>query len=422
VTDRLSARRRIGDAMRSNWRDEVRGALTYRALAVAEADPRRRDILIRLAEAEERHAGMWEDHLRALGETPPDRAAVGLGEAIPQDAPDSRTAWLRRLEADEGRDAERYRQLLGLLPVGPLRSAVERMAADELGHAETLGRLTAGEGPAAAASDAAATPAAPLPASPAASAPDPPPSRPGPRGIDPRAALAEMLTRERWHVRSATGWIGDAIYGANDGLGAIFGIVAGVAGYTGGSHLVVISGVAGMLASALSMGSGAYLASRAQDEVHAAEVARERRELTESPAEEREELVLFYQLKGLSEQEARDVVAGLARSPQAMLASLAQEELGINLAEHPSALLSAGTSSLATALGAIVPVIPFFFLQGAAALLVAAGVSLLAHFAVGALKTLVTARSWVASGLEMTIVGAVEGAITFGLGILLRAA
>lgn len=441
MPDQLAARRRIADAMRANWRDEVRGALTYRALAAAETDPRRRDILIRLAEAEERHAGMWEDHMRELGETPPDRAAITLDEGVPRDAPDAREAWLRRLEADEGRDAEKYRQLLGLLPAGPLRGAVERMAADEVGHAETLGQLTAGDGHAAPGSaatpDAAAanaTPAAPLvpnlappasaptPGSATSPAAGPTPARPGRRGIDPKAALAEMMSRERWHVHGATGWIGDAIYGANDGLGAIFGIVAGVAGYTGGSHLVVISGLAGMLASALSMGSGAYLATRAEDEVHAAEVERERRELTESPAEEQEELTLFYQLKGLSEPEARDVVARLSRSPEAMLRSLAQEELGINLEEHPNALLSAGSSALATAVGAIIPVIPFFFLQGTAALLVAAGVSLLAHFVVGALKTLVTSRSWLASGLEMTIVGAIEGAITFGLGVLLRGA
>jgi VIT1/CCC1 family predicted Fe2+/Mn2+ transporter len=246
------------------------------------------------------------------------------------------------------------------------------------------------------------------------------PPAPRGRGVDPRAALAEMLGRERWHARGATGWIGDAIYGANDGLGAIFGIVAGVAGYTGGgSHLVVVSGLAGMLASALSMGSGAYLATKAEAEVRAAEVGRERRELEESPAEEQEELALFYQLKGLSEAEARDVVARMARRPEAMLRTHVQEELGISMEEEPNALLAAGSSTLATAVGAIIPVVPFFFMQGTPAILVAAAVSLAAHFAVGALKTRITARNWVESGLEMTIVGAIEGAITYGLGVLL---
>ena len=411
-----SARTKIVEAMRSNWRDEVRGALTYRALAEVEPDARRRGILIKLAEAEERHTALWEQHLHELGEEPPDRAEVRMAD----EAPD-----LQQLEADEGRDAEKYRQLLGLLPAGPLRHEVEAMAADEVGHAESLAALTgaaaggslppvAGKPP-----HAAAVPGAPAPIAAGT------PARPivpqaGRRGIDPQAAITEMVRRERWHVRGATGWIGDAIYGANDGLGAIFGIVAGVAGYTGGgSHLVVVSGLAGMLASALSMGSGAYLASKAEGEVHEAEVAKEKRELEESPAEEAEELALFYQLKGLSEAEARDVVARLARRPESMLRSLAQEELGINVDEKPAALQSAASSSIATAIGAIIPVIPFFFLQGTAAILAAAAISLVAHFVVGALKTIITARSWVESGLEMTIVGAIEGVITYGLGVLL---
>jgi VIT1/CCC1 family predicted Fe2+/Mn2+ transporter/rubrerythrin len=414
-----AARRKIVDAMRSNWRDEVRGARTYRALAAAEPDPRRRDILIRLAEAEERHARMWEQHMREVGETPPDAATVEAEPAAGGD-PEARAALLHRLEADEGRDAEKYRQLLGLLPTGPLRRAVESMAADELGHAESLGHLTAGGGDATQA--AAATPARPIVETGETTSVATPDGSASPhrRGIDPRAALSEMLGRERWHVHGATGWMGDAIYGANDGLGAIFGIVAGVAGYTGGgSHLVVVSGLAGMLASALSMGSGAYLATKAEGEVHAAEVGRERRELEESPSEEQEELALFYQLKGLSEAEAKAVVAQLARRPEAMLRSLAQEELGINIEEEPNPLLAASSSAIATAIGAIIPVIPFFFLSGTAAILVAAAVSLIAHFMVGALKTLVTSRSWIESGLEMTIVGAIEGAITYGLGVLL---
>jgi VIT1/CCC1 family predicted Fe2+/Mn2+ transporter len=240
---------------------------------------------------------------------------------------------------------------------------------------------------------------------------------------DPGSALNRLLGRERWHVTSSSGWIGDAIYGANDGLGAIFGIVSGVAGYTNGSgHLVAISGLAGMIASALSMGSGAYLAAKSEGEVHQAEIAREKRELEESPDEEREELALFYQLKGLSEQESHDLVARLAEKPDVMLQTMVQEELGLTADSAPNPLVSAVSSSAATAVGAIIPVIPFFFMHGLAAVLVAAIISLIAHFVVGALKTLVTARNWIASGLEMTVVGAIEGLITFGLGRLLAGA
>lgn len=412
-----STRGRIIAEMRRNWRDEVEGARTYRDLAAREPDAHRRDILIRLAEAEERHATLWEQHLRDLGAEAPDRAAVPsrlAGGGAERD----QAAWLRQLEADEARDAEKYRRLLGLLPAGPVRQAVESMATDELGHADRLGALNrpgAGSGeqgpPGSAGPGTGGAGAALAAPDKAARAPD---------RINPRAALEGILARERWHVTGTAGWIGDAIYGANDGLGAIFGIVAGVAGYTGGgSHLVVVSGLAGMMASALSMGSGAYLASKSEGEVHEAEIERERQELVEAPEEEMEELQLFYQLKGLSEAEAKDVVRRLSRQPDVMLRSLVQEELGLNAEAKPNPVRAAVSSSVATAIGAIIPVIPFFFLHGTPAILVAAGVSLAAHFVVGALKTIVTSRSWAASGLEMTIVGAIEGAITYGLGVLL---
>src|SRR5262249_3695650 len=115
----------------------------------------------------------------------------------------------------------------------------------------------------------------------------------------PRSALDTILHRERWHVHGS-GWVGDAIYGVNDRLGAVFGIVSGMAGYTGGSEVVLAAGLAGTLASALSMGSGAYLAAKAQREVYESEIARERQEIDENPEEELVELELFYQLKGFS--------------------------------------------------------------------------------------------------------------------------
>lgn len=377
----MVADQRVIDAMLRNWRDEVEGASTYRALAAGEPDAHRKSILIRLAEAEERHARQWEQHLAAVGTLPPDRTQV-RSKLESAHRTMGREEWLRRLEADEQQDVGKYRDLLSWLPEGEVRQSVAMMAQEEAGHAQSLAALV--------------------------------------HAGDPGSALRRMLGRERWHVTSSSGWIGDAIYGANDGLGAIFGIVSGVAGYTNGAgHLVVVSGLAGMIASALSMGSGAYLAAKSQGEVHEAEIAREKRELEESPAEEQEELALFYQLKGLSEQESRDLAARLAEKPDVMLRTLVQEELGLTASSAPNPAVAAVSSSVATAVGAMIPVIPFFFLQGLDAVLVAAVISLLAHFVVGALKTIVTARSWIMSGLEMTLVGAIEGAITFALGRVL---
>jgi VIT1/CCC1 family predicted Fe2+/Mn2+ transporter len=226
-----------------------------------------------------------------------------------------------------------------------------------------------------------------------------------------------MLHRERWHKRGG-GWLGHAIYGANDGLGAVFGIVSGVAGATGAnSHVVLISGLAAMLASALSMGSGAYLATKSEREVYEAEIERERGEIEEDPEEEQEELSLMYQLKGFSEEEANLLATRLSEQPEQFLRTMAHEELGLSEESFPNPWTSAFSAMVSTALGAFIPIIPFFFLGGFLAIIIAAIISLAAHFAVGAAKTLVTGRSWFHSGTEMTVVGAIEAVITFALGV-----
>src|SRR5205807_9841378 len=121
-----------------------------------------------------------------------------------------------------------------------------------------------------------------------------------------RDRLDRILGRERWH-RTGGGWISGAIYGANDGLAAVFGIVAGVSGATGGSSSVLTAGLAGAIASALAMATGAFLAERSEAEVGAANIERERQEIAEHPDEEKEELSLFYQLKGIDEKTADEL-------------------------------------------------------------------------------------------------------------------
>ena len=148
-----------------------------------------------------------------------------------------------------------------------------------------------------------------------------PPSAPA------QARLDRILGREKWH-EAGSGWMSGAIYGANDGLAAVFGIVTGVSGATGGSHFVLTAGVAGAVASALSMATGAFLAERSELEVAAANVEHERREIAEHPDEEREELSLFYQLKGLDEATADALAAEQSKDPDAMLRLLTVEELG----------------------------------------------------------------------------------------------
>src|SRR5207247_1696141 len=124
----------------------------------------------------------------------------------------------------------------------------------------------------------------------------------------PRTALDAILKRERWHGRGGS-WVADAIYGANDGLGAVFGIVSGVAGATSNQqHYILVAGLAGTLASTLSMGAGAYLAAKSEAEVYEAEISRERAEVEENPEEEIEEMSLFYKLKGLASDGSHNIV------------------------------------------------------------------------------------------------------------------
>jgi predicted membrane protein (TIGR00267 family) len=172
-----------------------------------------------------------------------------------------------------------------------------------------------------------------------------------------------------------------------------------------------------MLASALSMGSGAYLAAKSEREIYEAEFAREREAVEFNEAEAREVLSLSYQIRGLPPEEADRFVEHLAKDESQFVRTLAQERLNTTEEGLRKPLTSAISGALSTAIGATIPVIPFFFLNGYPAVIVAAIVSLVAHFVVGAAKSLITIRSWWTSGLEMTFVGALEGVVTYLIGI-----
>ena len=150
-------------------------------------------------------------------------------------------------------------------------------------------------------------------------------------------------------------------------------------------------------------------------------MARERDAIAMNAPEARELLSLYYQVKGLPEADAINMVNHIANDPEQLLRALASERLGASEEALSNPIVSAFSGALSTAIGAAIPIIPFFFMHGIPAVIAAAVVSLIAHFAVGASKSLITIRSWWASGMEMTIVGAVEGAVTYGIGLLLGA-
>ena len=178
-----------------------------------------------------------------------------------------------------------------------------------------------------------------------------------------------MLAKRAQGRKQPGSWIGDAIYGVNDGLGAIFGIVSGVSGATMGdpaqtSHYVLLAGISGLIASALSMGSGAYLAAKSEREIYDAEITREREAIQMNGPEARELLSLYYQVKGLPEEDSQNMVNHIAADPEQLLRALASERLGTSEEALANPLVSAGSGALSTAVGAAIPVIPFFFLNG----------------------------------------------------------
>jgi VIT1/CCC1 family predicted Fe2+/Mn2+ transporter len=361
------------------WRREVEAAHTYKLLADREADQKRRDILLRLAAQEDKHADRWSERIAVATGRVPDRGEVERGLTWFQKIGDPSVV-LHRLEQEETKADAEYGELMARLSDPHDKRIAEEAMLEERDHAVILRTLAGGKIP------------------------------------TPRSTLDSILRRERWHVRG-TGWIGDAIYGVNDGLGAVFGIVSGMAGYTGGSEVVLAAGLAGTLASALSMGAGAYLSSKSQREVYESEIARERAEIEEDPHEELLELELFYQLKGFSAEESRSMAEQLQKQPKQFLRTLVQEELGLSEETFPNPWRSTLSAGLSTAIGGFIPIIPFFFTVGMPAVIASFVISTIAHFVVGASKALVTARPWWATGLEMTIVGIIEAAVTYGLGL-----
>ena len=385
--------KKILEALESNWQAEMEGYHTYQTLADRDTDPVRAQVLRHLASAEWEHAALWQGRIAELGGTEPEYKGSPAGEAnsLANRAGGVRMA-LRRLEIEESRHIANYGRQLKELGDEKSTAILDHVIEDEKDHHRELGSLLRGH----------------------YSAPA------GTPKVDPKAVLDELLAKRNQGRKQAGSWIGDAIYGVNDGLGAIFGIVSGVSGATAGdSKYVLLAGLSGMIASALSMGSGAYLASKSEQEIYHAELEREREAIRMNGAEARELLALYYQVKGLPEEDAFHVVDHIARDPEQMLRALAGERLGASEEALSNPMVSATSGALSTAVGAIIPVIPFFFMQGVPAVITAAIVSLAAHFAVGAAKSLITVRSWWSSGMEMTVVGAVEGAVTYGIGILL---
>lgn len=374
--EKLDSQRLLGMLQR-DWALEMDGVAMYAALAERERLPERKRIFQTLSDLEKKHAERWAKRIQELGGTIPTKHSGQAHAVRVASTQGGMQEILMAIEQEEREDVGAYLKQMREIDDEETRTILREVVLDEFTHAHVLQRLYAES--------------------------------------SPRSALDYLTRRQRQGTGS---WIGDAVYGVNDGLGAIFGIVSGVSGATlGNSKLVVLAGVAGMVASALSMGSGAYLAAKSEREIYEAELQRERDALQENAQAATEELALFYQLKGVPESDADKIASYLAANPEQFLKTMAAEKLNLTEEALSNPITSAVSGSLSTALGAFIPIIPFFFMKGLPAVVAAAIVSLLAHFLVGAAKSMVTVRSWWSSGWEMTVVGAVEGVVTYLIGI-----
>ena len=342
-----------------HWQDEADAAYLYRVLSAAEADAKKKDLYARLAVVEERHVAIWGD-LLAKGGRPPRsfrpsgraRLLAFLGRTI------GPRFLLPMLLAEEGREVKGYLAMHRSTPVGVAgKGEALTLARESAEHATTLGTIAGSVG-------------------------------------------------EPWHRAESGGYLRNIVYGFNDGLTANFGLVAGMIGATAAQQhtTVILAGVAGIIADALSMGASGYLAAKSEREVYEHEIDMERAEVELMPEVERDELALIYESKGMDRATANRLATDVMSDPKLMLEEQVQLELKIG-EQQLSPFREGWVTGSATAIGALIPVMPFFFSTGTAAMIIAFSVSMASHFLVGAARSVFTGRSVLRSGADMFVVG-----------------
>lgn len=228
----------------------------------------------------------------------------------------------------------------------------------------------------------------------------------------------EVLGMEGWEMGGGGG-LRDVIFGANDGLVSILALVAGVYGAITESHTILIAGVAGAVAGAISMGAGAYLSSKSEKEVTEKESEKKGLRKRQSPEEEREELVRFYQAKGFKKQEAEAIAVRVSSEMELRAEHTIGEEVGLTSEESWPPVKAAILTGLSFAIASLVPILPFAFMKVTPAAITASLASMAALFGVGASKAIFTRKSWTGSGLEMMAIGTLAAAATYVIGLVI---
>jgi len=356
-----------------NLRDELDGSALYAALAAAETDPIRKDLFLQLSRAEAAHAQLWRDKLQA----------AGVDSA-------------RYLASFRTRVLGRLAQRFGPRFVLPAIAAAEFSDRDKYsGQADAIA-LSADERGHAAVIQAAAS------------------SRAGGL-IGPNIAKAE-----HWHRRGSGNDLRAAVLGANDGLVSNLCLVMGVAGAGQASHAILLTGLAGLMAGAVSMALGEWLSVTNAREFARSQIAQEAEEIEQTPGAERKELALIFQAKGLPREDAQRVAGDLMRDKSAALDTLAREELGIDPAEMGGNPWSAAALSFALfAAGALFPVVPFLFVGGWTGIVWSLALSVVASAAIGLATSLFSGRGPAYSAARQVLIGGAAAGITYAVGALI---
>jgi VIT1/CCC1 family predicted Fe2+/Mn2+ transporter len=338
------------------YRDEMDAAWLYRMLASHERDAARKAIFERLITVEDAHVDRWKSLFEAQGATVP-RFAPSLQSRL--------LAWAGRvfgssavlpiIVRQETREVTSYLHLARRARHQSTHDAAMAIASESAAHAQSLSESMGREG-------------------------------------------------EPWHVTAGSGYLRSVVYGFNDGLTANFGLVAGVVGANVEPHVLILTGVAGALADALSMGSSGYLAAKSEAEVAARQVAMEKVEMRLMPDIEERELAIILEAKGLTPERAAETARAMMGDPAQALETKVQEELGIQPPAVTPLADGLATGS-ATAVGALIPLVPFFMMEASSAIWMSLTIAMLAHFAIGAARSVFTGRGVWASGRDMFLVG-----------------
>ena len=354
----------------ANRQKEVDGAALYRVLAETEKQPQMAEVYGKLAAAEEKHAAAWEKKI------------TGLNVALPPRKPTWRAStmiWLAKrfgpqfvlptITGNEQADSQAYDNQPD--------TEAQAFSQEEKSHARMLALASQSNG--------------------------------GMSG----GTVAQLEGR---HKASGGNALRAAVLGANDGLVSILSLTMGVAGATNSRTDILIAGLAGVLAGAGSMALGEWLSVQSSRELYEHQIKIEAEEIAENPEEEREELSLIYQSKGLPEDRAQELANAMMAQKDSILDTLAREELGIDPEElGGSAYEAAFTSFFLFAFGALFPMLPYFFLTGTTAVILSLIVSAVGLFIIGGAITLMTGRSIWFSGTRQVLVGIAAAILTYGI-------